>query len=601
MPLTAAEQIALVTGVPVADARAAYNGQIATSEGVRYSPEIERIARLPRREWTSNSVADAASVTELYRRPGGSMSLRPIQGAALRDLVEQGGALCPINVGGGKTLIAFLAPVLYRARRPLLIIPAHLIDKTNREFKILNLHWEGAPSYRIVSYQWLGRVGAAKFLETYQPDLIVADECYRLKNPSAAVTKRVKRYFAHYPAAYLGMSGTITKRSLKDYAHQVEWALKADRAPVPTTWDTIQEWSFALDEGKTETARLAPGALAAFVHPSHEAEYLEDPVRTVRRAFRQRLIDTPGIIATVGGKDAVEASLTIDHMEAVEDPSIDQAFDQLRQTWELPGGEIIADSIAFWRAARQLQCGFYYVWDPIAPEKWAEARRAWAKMCRTVLKENRRGLDSELAVTQAVDRDLYPEAKPFLEQWRAIRDTFKPNTVARWISDSVLRQCWQWAQDLKGGGIIWTEHTAFGETFSAGSGIPYYGRKGLDSQGRSIEDSPADKPLIASIAANGEGRNLQRFYRNLVVSSPPTGAIAEQKIGRTHRPGQEHDEVSVTYFIGCLEAAAGFHRSVSDARYIQDSTGQDQKLVYGDVLIPDLQSFVSRHGPRWNK
>jgi hypothetical protein len=134
---------------------------------------------------------------------------------------------------------------------------------------------------------------------------------------------------------------------------------------------------------------------------------------------------------------------------------------------------------------------------------------------------------------------------------------------------------------------------------SGPTGIPYYGRKGLDAAGHSIEDHPADKPLIASIAANAEGRNLQRFNRNLIVSAPPTGALWEQLIGRTHRPGQESDEVRADVFVGCSEAAAGFWRAVTDAQAIQDLLGQDQKLVYADVIVPSLDKYSTKRGPRW--
>ncbi len=68
-------------------------------------------------------------------------------------------------------------------------------------------------------------------------------------------------------------------------------------------------------------------------------------------------------------------------------------------------------------------------------------------------------------------------------------------------------------------------------------------------------------------------------------------------MGRTHRDGQQADEVTATALLGCIENFEAMDRAVLDARYIEDSTGQSQKLLYCDLDLPmegDIMSITSR-------
>ena len=73
-----------------------------------------------------------------------------------------------------------------------------------------------------------------------------------------------------------------------------------------------------------------------------------------------------------------------------------------------------------------------------------------------------------------------------------------------------------------------------------------------------------------------------RFGWGRLGCCPPTGALVEQLLGRTHREGQEEDTVYATFIEACEEQTRGIDRAVADARAIQDTTGQEQKLLYGD-------------------
>jgi hypothetical protein len=90
------------------------------------------------------------------------------------------------------------------------------------------------------------------------------------------------------------------------------------------------------------------------------------------------------------------------------------------------------------------------------------------------------------------------------------------------------------------------------------SNLRYYGRGGVDENGRPIEQHVKDWSMIASIASNAEGRNLQGWSNNLITSCPPNGSQIEQLLGRTHRDGQEADEVNVEVMLGCAENLESF-------------------------------------------
>lgn len=564
----------------------------SVSFAVQVTPDLRRVVALPRRTWTeADAVALAEQLTPLLSTSTGTMTLRPIQAMALCEAAQGAGLLGSLYAGCGKTLLSLLAPYVLDAKRPLLLVPAKLGAKTQREQAELVKHWRIPNFIRIVSYEILGRVQSAELLERYQPDLIIADECHRLKNPRAAVTRRVMRFLASAPARLLVMSGTIISRSITDYAHLLRRALGPDAAPVPKSGSETDEWSDALDEKPGAETRVGTGALVFLCDPK-EAELLKtEPLAACRRAFRRRLVETRGVVATT--ESYVGCSLSIAPLVPRMSTATDEAFRTLRSQWQLPDGQPLAQGLDMVRHARELALGFFYLWDPAAPKPWMRARQRWFAACRHILGTNRRNLDSPLEVANAVDAGLYPHAvqlssgdsvKPTeaLEAWRAIRESFRPNTVPVWIDQSALVACEQWA---KGGpGVIWAEHVAFAEELSHRTGFAYHGAEGLDARGRAIESASSREVVIASVASNSEGRNLQKLWsRNLVTSPPKLGKVWEQLLARTHRDGQTADEVSFDVLMTCREHADSFEQARADARFVEDIQGQGQRLLYADV------------------
>lgn len=557
---------------------------------VKRTEELRRIVSLPRRTWTEEAEEWSRDLTETLKTPGGSMSLRPIQAIALAELGMYGGLFAPIRVGGGKTLISLLAPVVAFAKRPLLLVPASLLEKTKHDDATLRAHWDLGPWIRMMSYEWLGRKQASEALEAYAPDLIVADECHRLKNTkTASCTRRVRRYMREHPETkFVAMSGTITKRSLLDYAHILFWCLQPADAPLPRTYNDLEVWADALDERKGQIKRVDPGALIDLCDDSETELWKREPRRAARLAYRRRLTETPAVVAS--NETPIDASIRIQAISPKVPQEIDDAFFTLRKRWETPDGWPIADGLGMFRHARELALGFFYVWDPRPPKEWLDARKAWAAYVRKILKRSRT-LDSELQVREA------HEDAPECQDWLAVRDIFEPNTVPVWICDDVLDVAIRWAE--KNRGIVWTEHACVGERLQE-KGLPHFGRRGVNQNGTMIEHFKG-RACAASIASNATGRNLQRWSRNLILGPLANGLQTEQLLGRTHRDGQEADEVSFDLLVTCAEHVGAFWQSMRDAEYVHESTGAPQKLLLADVSVPRADEIANRRGPRWAK
>lgn len=570
---------------------------------VQATKELYRVLSIPRRIWTEES-ADSLSreLTALLRKPEGRMQLRPIQAQALLEAGTEGGGFFPIRVGGGKTLISGLAPYVLDSRRPLLILPAKLIEKTKREFRLLSQHWHIPNFIRIISYELLGRVQAKETLNQYQPDLIIEDEAHKTKNRKAAVTKVIQRYKSSHPGTkFIAMTGTATKRSLKDFAHILAWCLQPASTPLPLSFTELEDWADCLDEKKKkpgEDSRIGIGALVMLQNVEERAN--PDQLTATRQAYRRRLTDTPGVVSSAEG--FLGCSLTIealwDKKEIQLTPAIDAAFKKLKDEWKAPDDWPLSDPMSIWRVARELSLGFYYVWDPRPPTVWAEARKCWSAWCRDILTNNRRNLDSELQVTNAVSDGHYPLASAALAEWRRVKDNFEPNSTPVWIDDSVVKAAAKWAQESPG--IVWCEHIAFAKALAKHAGLAYYGKRGRDARGRQIEDHPPDESMIASVASNNEGRNLQAWNRNLITSCPANGLLWEQILGRSHRDGQEADEVTFDVVVTSRYHIKAFEQAMRDAARLEAISGP-QKLLYADRLFPESADVQNRPGARWIK
>ncbi len=589
-------------------------------QAVPRGPELLRVMALPRRPIPSQESGEAIELARFLTErlskvespyPG---ALRPIQALALAEAWQQRGLFAPIRVGGGKSLLSFLLPVVLGSVRPLYICPASMIPDISAEFVKYTTDWQSV-NFPIISYEKIaspnsaedldadGNVLKRSLLERLAPTLIVLDESHRCAAAGATTTKRIKAYkLANPDTIIVAMSGSAFKTSIKDASHVMYWCL-GDGSPLPHDFVERESWASYLDAKAGMGPRAEVGALLEFLTAEEKREYLaagypDDERTVVRRAIARRLLETPGIIGTQD--PPLETGLTIEATYPLhEDPAVEEAFEAIRRTWALPDGTALPDGLEMNRHCDTLGLGFWNRWEPSPPEDWKDARNTWSKWCRKAIKSNRRGIDSEARMKDAVRKGLYDD-EGALKRWEAARDTerertgaLEPPVVAVWVSDETVEAARAWISEH--GGLIWTKSIALGERLAKDLSIPYYGAKGLDAGGRHIKKHPGG-PAVASIAANGTGRNLQKFWSaNLWLAIPN-----EQNLGRTHRAGQTAAVVSNFIYLGCGEHLKSFYAaSTHKSKFAEELQSSPQKLRYAATEMPTTEEVEERGGTRW--
>lgn len=564
----------------------------SSRSGVQRTPELNRILALPRRkiDFAAGTI-DGAPIPDLTsifatntgpcdqhpRCPvcaSGQARLWPTQSVALLEAERGWGLFAAAGVGSGKTLVTLLLPEVFDAKRVVLLVPASLKNQMltrdmgdyGRHFRILQ------DRITVVAYTELSTAATADILERIEPDLIIADEVHSISRFQSARTKRFVRYFRSHPdTRFCGLSGTITRRSLRDYSAISECALRAG-SPVPVAWSDLQEWADALDPGDDPQPA---GALRLFADPN-DPRLKDDPdvARVaIREGYRRRLVETPGVVATSESWEG--ASLVISTLRP-EVPAVVQAkLALLQKTWEIDGEEIDS-AMRLVEAKRQIAIGFYYRWCwPNGPDtEWLQARAVWHKAVREILKRSRAGLDSPLLVARAAERKQLDELTLLAwQEWKAVRDRYNPSPPVApvWLSSFALDASERWAKEQVEASILWYSHEAVGDAL-AQRGFHVYG-SGTDA------GEACERVIACSIRAQGTGKNLQKYSRNLWIEPPASGATTEQLLGRTHRPGQQADEVWVDVFAHTYELLGSLHRAVEDAQYVQQTQGQRQKIL----------------------
>lgn len=574
---------------------------MALAGAVRDSPDLKRVLALPRRRYEPEVMDTIASrLTAAFAQPGGpgEYPLRPIQGVALLEIGRLKGGIIPIRVGGGKTLVSFLAPNMFPdVVRPLIVVPANLREKTERALKAMRKYYRISRSIQIRSYETLSTEANAELLFRLKPDFIFFDESHKIKNGSAAVTARVTRYVEKHlgHVRVVCASGTMHRGRIGDYAHYAVWCL-GEGAPIPISKKAQEEWAGALDVNVPFTKQKAPGALA---------QLRSDPMESLRTAFRRRFTETPGVICsqdpplTTPSGDPIDLRITSHLLEAPA--KLKPIWETFRTEWETPDGWDCADGVEMARHAKTLGVGYYQVWDPRPPVEWADARTEWMSEARKVVKRNRRDIDTEKQVRTAVRAGHYPHLVGILDEWEDQKPTFIPNPTPYWVSDHAIKWILRWAK--KNDGIIWTQNVALGKALEK-KGLRFFQQEARHAaSGTPIMDArPEDGAIVASIDSCSTGQDLQRWTRNLVVGCPSSGEIWEQMIGRTHRDGQKATEVTFEVLMGCREHVRSFWEAVEESSVVSELTGQSQKLQYADTNeVHALEDLRGKRCHQWRK
>ena len=551
---------------------------------VRPSAELDRILAVPRRTASVTSDETASLHADLCH-PTGTRRLRPIQALALAEARRANGLFAPIGVGAGKSDIALLLPKVMKSKVAVLLVPANLREKVFRQdyptlvtqyrlprlakAKVLALDAECV--LHVHSYNELSSPLKHDLLDQLAPDLIICDEAHALRHPSAARTRRFLQYFKAHPETRLCvLSGTMTSKSIKDYAHLALLSLR-DNTPVPTKYTILEEWAAALDSAPVPAP---PGALVRLCEPGEQA----------REGFRRRVVETPGVIATTDGSLGTSLVLSARPLHATQ--VIREALRVMRETWTTPDeGEAFDEILTLHRYLRQLAAGFYYRW--IWPKgesaqvraNWTEARKAWNREVANFLTYRaQKGIDSPMLYAKACAEGRLSSMN--YERWAAVRNTAKPEVEAVWLDEYLVDDAVSWGNQAPG--IVWYEHASLGAAISRKGGFPLFG-PGAEG----ILKERGTRTIVASIKAHGTGKNLQGFNRNLVTTSPTSGTVWEQLLGRTHRPGQEADEVTVDVYRHTLEMRSAVNKALRDADYQQTTTGNRQKLLSATYTFRD--------------
>ena len=520
--------------------------------------DTARILALPRKG--SRPSAQALDAVEAsLALPGCAYPLLPAQRRALYWVGHCGGLAGIVGVGHGKFLISALAPTVLGAVRPLLLVPARLKFQTLAELAIWRERYR-IGDIHVESYAALSTRPA--LLDEIAPDLIVADECHMLRHRGAARTRRVLRYFRAQPETrFVGLSGTYTSKSLRDYAHLVELALR-NASPVPLDYPLVESWSAMVDVGGEPT----PYDEVAF------APLLADTEQPVARDALYRLLDrTPGVELTRG--QACDASIEIRAIPLALPAEIATALDDLDRDWISPSGENLVDAVRVAAVRRQLLQGFYYRWDwpgGVVDVPWLAARASWFSVVRGIIRSNRRGLDTPAQVAEAIEAGTLTRADAVAawSLWDAQRAKPAPPVETVWLDPFVLTAT---AALLRrtGPALVWARSRAM-----------------LSGLSMSMPAIPAgDEPhgytpqLALSVASHGTGLNLQAWNTNILTSVPPGGATVEQLLGRTHRAGQAADEVILFYFDSHDSVRDDWRKVLADAEYVRGTTGASQKCL----------------------
>jgi hypothetical protein len=442
-----------------------------------------------------------------------------------------------------------------------------------REKKKFSQHFAVAQNIRVETYGRLSVASGAYMLDEIRPDGIIADEAHYLRNKGSTRAKRVVRYLKENPSTrFAPLSGTITSRSILDYAHLAMFALRHG-TPLPLVWSELVAWAACIDAQGRANKYDWGKVRRLFVHYAGANTPMNQ--RNLRRVFLRRFVSAPGVVTS--RKGSISTALNLKKRVIAPAELVQRALKSLEQTWQSPDGEEeIEDPMRFARIARQLSQGFYYrwVWPEGRPNfPWLKARASWHREVRRILQRSLPGLDSPLLVSNAVARGAIQDAE-LIKAWRGwqqYKHIKEPPTQTVWLSSYLVDDAIVWAKAQKTPVILWYESKAVGQKLKE-QGIPAYGA------GTELPETA--KTVAASIRVHGTGKNLQAWANQLVISPPASGKTWEQLLGRTHRIGQGADEVWCSYYAHLDPFKQAIATARIDANYIQQTQGIRQKLVY---------------------
>ncbi len=603
----------------------------------------------------------------LNHSPVPGFELRQVQLDLAWSYEQLGGSMGPIGVGHGKTILDLLCARIAHTRRGhrkvAICTDSALIDQLVDRDLPQARRWldlddcafyavrgdlaarnkvvdHGLPGIYIISYSTFSTATGYELIKKIGATAWILDEAHKLSRASAARTKRwitaVREIEESLPADHPGievvpLSGTITKKSIADYAHLAQAALR-EASPLPISAAAVGEFSNVIDAGamtrgdaRREFQSLLQWGLDRGLKLTDSPAHLTHQ-EIFREAFRFRMNSAPGIIAT--SDQSVGCSLILRWRE----PKMpdDEAGTKMRQMMtdvvtldETPDGDAIDWSIHRFKWLYELSSGMYNSLFWPAPldlatrrgitEPEAEALIQAAQAHHALLQIYHKQLkmyldsghipscDSPMLVGGWIKRKLEAMANgteykgPDIPDrvcgaWKDAHEAYYDDLPEREskpvrVCDYRIQAAVEWAKEAKSG-IIWYYHRDVGAWLSE-----YLTAAGIKHSYAPAGDNVSiynEGIVIASMTAHGIGKNLQHQCQQLFLEWNRGADKLEQILGRTHRAGQLADEVTADVF--CVNGfdLAMFNATLSDADYIQSSTGQSQKLCFANYspLVP---------------
>lgn len=560
--------------------------------------DLDRICNLP--EVSGLSESEVVELSELLlldtaRQEG--FTLLQEQADMVAQYLNYDALFGCASAGAGKTLTALLiANLAFRGQycqqhdKILYLLPSNLVEQLKRAIKWASkkIHFSvrfhffsdykgedrailsnSGPGVYVLGFGLLSSSKIEQLIHNVKPTLIIVDECHNLANRKSARTRRIMHYLKDHPARLVLLSGTIVRRDIMEYYHLMIHCLGGN-SPIPIPWPQADSLSLSMKEPD----RFIPKAQIRMAKPLADwagEDWSLDPlenIEAIRKSYNKRLKTAPGVF--ISEDDKVPCTLLLNPVKSEGHGTygyeeLKNLVKKVEDEWVTPDGKEFEWALEKFKWINELWQGFYHElsWPedhPLVNEarEHFEATNLLSKEIRRFLDEQHRpGMDTPLLIKNDManhgNSNVPEELYLLWKDAKALEIPGLPKRISTPIRVSDFKiqatlKAWENIDD-KTGGIIWYYNRPYGEwLFEEFS--KKYGEENVMfcPAGNKIKEemvATKGKILIASIEGHGTGTDgLQlNYHNNLVAQDLRTNKIAEQTIARTHRLGQEKDEI----------------------------------------------------------
>ncbi len=510
-------------------------------------------------------------------------------------------------------------------------IPPYFIMKGANKRQRTILAKSGRRGLYVCSYHTLSSKDATDILEHIKPACIICDEAQNVSGTKdSARAKRFRNFVNEYQPEVVPLSGTMTRKSVMEYFFLSKASLGQNNF-LPNSTHMAQEWAMALDSNVSSMGdfrndcRPRPGPIAHFSTWCHtHFPKIELPPNLVgfRRSFAQRMVTAPGVICSIVedpvGSALIFSNNTISGKESRPGwKKLQEHLKILLEDFTTPSGEELACAMNVWGYRYQMEAtGFYYDLYWRTAEEMAKLRKVPVQEATDILARSKEHHEYHKTYMASLRRWLGNNAKPHIDT-PALVGTNMRNHGNKYVGNTLYNTWMEWKgsafegmetrqscpvrvcdfkinavandieQNKKQGGIVWYHHAEMGlwimEVLSERGLNPVHCPRGPWANNYLANTRGMRGNLIvASMGSHSEGKNLQHgFYRSYYLQSPITATIAEQSLGRIHRPGQKMEEVDASFYLCTEFDYAHFNNLLNDTAYVQQTTTGKQKLLIG--------------------